>query len=212
MSATPFKICGLSTPETVDAAIAAGAAHLGFVFFSPSPRHLDPAAAAPLIARVPAGIGRVAVLVNPDDALVAAVIAAGITILQLHDAGPARVAELQSRHNLPVWLAAGVKTRADIQAAQIAAGPADLLLLDAKAPNDAPLPGGNGLAFDWRLLAETRPARRFGLAGGLGIGNVAEAVRVVQPALVDVSSGVEAGAGVKSVDKIMAFASEVRSA
>jgi phosphoribosylanthranilate isomerase len=209
---TPFKICGLTTAETVDASVAVGAAHLGFNFFQPSPRFLDPAAAAPLIARVPAGVGRVAVLVNPDDALVAAVIGAGITILQLHDATPERVSQLKSRHNLPVWLAAGVKTRADIQAAEKAAGPADLLLLDAKAPNDAPLPGGNGLAFDWRLLVDSRPGRRFGLAGGLGIGNVAEAIRLVQPALVDVASGVEEGAGVKSVEKIMAFANAVRAA
>ncbi|WP_156256516.1 phosphoribosylanthranilate isomerase [Sandarakinorhabdus oryzae] len=209
---TPFKICGLTTPETVDASIAVGAAHLGFNFFPPSPRFIDPAAAAPLIARVPAGVGRVAVLVNPDDALVAAVIGAGITILQLHDAPSERIAALKSRHNLPVWLAAGVKTRADIQSAEKAAGPADLLLLDAKAPNDAPLPGGNGLAFDWRLLVDSRPGRRFGLAGGLGIGNVAEAIRLVQPALVDVASGVEERAGVKSVEKIMAFANAVRAA
>lgn len=209
---TPFKICGVKTPEAVDASVTAGAAHLGFNFFPPSPRYIDPAAAAPLIARVPAGIGRVAVLVNPDDALIAAVLAAGITILQLHDAPADRVAALKSRHNLPVWLAAGVKTRADIQAAEKAAGPADLLLLDAKAPNDAPLPGGNGLAFDWRLLMDSRPQRRFGLAGGLTPGNVGEAIRLVQPALVDVSSGVEEGAGVKSVDKIRAFAHEVRSA
>lgn len=209
---TPFKICGLTTAETVDAAIAAGAAHIGFNFFPPSPRFVDPAAAAPLIARVPAGVGRVAVLVDPDDVLIAAVLAAGIGTLQLHDADPARVAELKSRHNLPVWLAAGVKTRADIRAAEQAAGPADLLLLDAKAPSDAPLPGGNGLAFDWRLLMETRPQRRFGLAGGLHPGNVAAAIRLVAPALVDVSSGVEEGAGVKSVDKILAFASAVKSA
>lgn len=210
--ATPFKICGLTTPDTVDAAVAAGAAHIGFVFFPKSPRHLEPASAAPLVGRVPAGLGRVAVLVNPDDALVAAVLAAGISHLQLHDVGPERVAALKSRHGVPVWLAAGVKTRADIQAAEKAAGPADLLLLDAKAPNDSPLPGGNGLAFDWRLLVDGRPARRFGVAGGLGIGNVAEAIRLVQPALVDVSSGVEERAGQKSVEKIMAFASAVRSA
>lgn len=209
---TPFKICGLTTPETVAASIAAGAAHLGFNFFPPSPRFLDPASAAPLIAGVPAGVGRVAVLVAPDDALVAAVIAAGIKILQLHDVTSERLSELKSRHNLPVWLAAGVKTRADIRAAEVAAGPADLLLLDAKAPNDAPLPGGNGLAFDWQLLVDTRPARPFGLAGGLGIGNVAEAIRRVAPALVDVASGVEESAGVKSVDKIRAFASAVRAA
>ena len=209
---TPFKICGVSTPDTVDASVAAGAAHVGFNFFAPSPRFVDPAAAAPLIARVPAGVGRVAVLVAPDDALIAAVRAAGINILQLHNAGPERVAALKSQTGLPVWLAAGVKTRADVAAAEKAAGPADLLLLDAKAPNDAPLPGGNGLAFDWRLLLDGRPQRRFGLAGGLGPGNVAEAIRLVQPALVDVSSGVEEGAGVKSVEKIRAFAAEVRTA
>ncbi|WP_017669380.1 phosphoribosylanthranilate isomerase [Sandarakinorhabdus sp. AAP62] len=209
---TPFKICGLSTPETVDAAVAVGAAHLGFNYFAPSPRFVDPAASAALIARVPAGVGRVAVLVAPDEALVAAVIAAGITILQLHDVSPERLNELKSRHNMPVWLAAGVKTRADIRAAEKAAGPADLLLLDAKAPNDAPLPGGNGLAFDWQLLVDTRPGRPFGLAGGLGIGNVAEAIRRVAPALVDVASGVEESAGVKSVEKIRAFANAVRSA
>jgi phosphoribosylanthranilate isomerase len=208
----PFKICGVKTPEAVDASVAAGAAHIGFNFFPPSPRYLEPAAAAALIARVPAGVGRVAVLVHPDDALIAAVLAAGIDILQLHDAGADRLAELKSRHNLPVWLATGVKTRADIQAAQTVAGPADLLLLDAKAPNDAPLPGGNGVAFDWRLLIDARPQRRFGLAGGLNPANVAEAIRRVQPALVDVSSGVEEGAGVKSVSKIKAFASEVRAA
>ncbi len=209
---TPFKICGVKTSEAVDASLAAGAAHIGYNFFPPSPRYIDPATAAPLIARVPGHIGRVAVLVNPDDALITAVLAAGITILQLHDAGADRVAALQSRHGVPVWLAAGVKTRADIEAAHVAAGPADLLLLDAKAPNDAPLPGGNGLAFDWRLLMETRPSRRFGLAGGLNPGNVAEAIRLVAPALVDVSSGVEEGAGVKSVNKIRAFAREVRAA
>lgn len=212
MSAVPFKICGLTTPATVDASVAAGAAHLGFNLFPPSPRFIAPAAAAPLIARVPPCVGRVAVLVEPDDALVTAALAVGITILQLHGASAARVAELRARHAVPVWLAAGVKTRADIMAAEKAAGPADLLLLDAKAPNDAPLPGGNGLAFDWRLLAETRPQRRFGLAGGLTPDNVAAAIRGVAPALVDVASGVEEGAGVKSVEKIWAFAREVRAA
>jgi phosphoribosylanthranilate isomerase len=209
---TPFKICGIRTPETLNAAVASGAAHIGFNFFAPSPRYLSPAEAAPLIARVPAGVGRVGVLVDPDDELIAAAVAAGIGILQFHNVSPDRLAAVQQRHGLPVWLAAGVKTRADIAMAEKAAGPADLLLLDAKAPNDAPLPGGNGLAFDWRLLVDQRPARRFGLAGGLGIANVAEAIRQVQPALVDVASGVEEGAGVKSVEKIMAFAAAVRGA
>jgi phosphoribosylanthranilate isomerase len=212
MSHTPFKICGVKTHDVLDASVAAGAAHIGFNFFPPSPRAVDPAQAAPLIARVPAHVGRVAVLVAPDDELVAAVVAAGITILQFHDVSAQRLAELKSRHNLPVWLAAGVRTRADIAMAEREAGPADLLLLDAKAPNNAPLPGGNGLAFDWRLLIEGRPGRAFGLAGGLRIETVADAIRLVAPALVDVASGVEEGAGVKSVNKIMAFASAVRAA
>lgn len=210
--AAPFKICGIKTPETLATAVSSGATHIGFNFFAPSPRFVSPGDAAPLIGQVPAGVGRVAVLVDPDDDLVAAAVAAGTNILQFHNVAPERLAALQQRHGLPVWLAAGVKTRADIVAAEKAAGPADLLLLDAKAPNDAPLPGGNGLAFDWRLLNDQRPQRRFGLAGGLTIANVADAIRRVMPALVDVASGVEEGAGVKSVEKIMAFAAAVRGA
>jgi phosphoribosylanthranilate isomerase len=212
MSHTPFKICGVKTHDVIDASVAAGAAHIGFNFFAPSPRALAPAQAAPLIARVPSHVGRVAVLVAPDDELVAAVVAAGITILQLHDVTPQRLADLKTRHGIPVWLAAGVRTRADIVAAERDAGPADLLLLDAKAPIDAALPGGNGVAFDWRLLTTSRPGRAFGLAGGLRVETVADAIRVVAPALVDVASGVEEGAGVKSVIRIMAFAQEVRAA
>jgi phosphoribosylanthranilate isomerase len=209
---TPFKICGLSTPATIDAAIAAGAAHVGFVFFPPSPRHLDPVSAGALVGRVLPGIGRVAVLVDPDDALVAAVLSAGIDILQLHGAQPARIAALKASTGLPVWSAHGVATRAEITHALSAAGPADLLLLDAKAPSSAPLPGGNGLSFDWRLLDGLRPDRPFGLAGGLDPANVGEAVAAVRPALVDVSSGVEDAPGVKSVMKINSFAAAVRAA
>lgn len=212
MSNVPFKICGVTSQDVLEATISAGAAHIGFNFFAPSPRYLAPGLAAALIARVPAAVGRVAVLVAPDDALVDAVVAAGVTILQLHDVSAQRLAELKSRTNLPVWLAAGVRTRADIAAAQRDAGPADLLLLDAKAPTDAPLPGGNGLAFDWRLLVDGRPARAFGLAGGLRIDTVAAAIQTVAPALVDVASGVEDSPGVKSVSKIMAFANQVRAA
>lgn len=208
----PFKICGVKTPATLSAAIASGAAHIGFNFFPPSPRFLPPASAASLIAQVPPGVGRVAVLVAPDDDLITAVLAAGIDILQFHNIAPDRLAAIRQRHGRAVWLAAGVKTSADIAAAEKAAGPADLLLLDAKAPNDAPLPGGNGLAFDWRLLVNNRPQRRFGLAGGLTVATVADAIRRVAPALVDVASGVEDGAGVKSVEKIMAFAAQVRDA
>ncbi len=209
---TGFKICGLSTPDTVDAAVAAGAFAVGFVSFPPSPRHLVPGAVAALAARVPAGVARVAVLVNPDDALIDAMLEAGIDTLQLHDAPPGRVAAVAARTGRPVWQAAGVATSADIRAAIAGAGPAAQLLLDAKPPRDAVLPGGNGQAFDWRLLRGLSIGRPWGLGGGLDAGNVADALAAVRPGFVDVSSGVEESAGVKSVSKIMAFAAAVRAA
>lgn len=210
---TEIKFCGLSTPETVDAAIKAGARWLGFVFFPPSPRHLTPERAAGLIAAVPPGIGRVAVLVDADDALIDAVLAAGIDTLQLHGReSPERIAAVRMRTGRPVWRARGVATRAEITAAIAERGPADRLLLDAKAPKEAPLPGGNGLAFDWRLMQGVNPPLPWGLSGGLDAGNVATALAVLQPAFVDVSSGVEEQAGVKSISKIAAFGEAVRSA
>jgi phosphoribosylanthranilate isomerase len=210
---TEIKFCGLSTPETVDAAIKAGARWLGFVFFPPSPRHLTPERAAGLIAAVPPGIGRVAVLVDADDALIDAVLAAGIDTLQLHGReSPERIAAVRMRTGHPVWRARGVATRAEITAAIAERGPADRLLLDAKAPKEAPLPGGNGLAFDWRLMQGVNPPLPWGLSGGLDAGNVATALAVLQPAFVDVSSGVEEQAGVKSISKIAAFGEAVRGA
>ena len=214
----PIKFCGLSTPETVAAAVRAGAGWLGFVFFPRSPRHLEPERAAALTALVPPGIGRVAVLVDADDALIDAVIAAGIDTLQLHGREtPERIAAVKARTGLPVWAARGVANRADIAAAIAGAGPADRLLLDAKPPvgagaGVADLPGGNGVAFDWRLMLGVQPPLPWGLSGGLDAGNVGAALAVLQPAFVDVSSGTEDRPGVKSIAKIMAFADAVRAA
>jgi phosphoribosylanthranilate isomerase len=232
----PIKFCGLSTPETVAAAVRAGAGWLGFVFFPRSPRHLEPERAAALTALVPPGIGRVAVLVDADDALIDAVIAAGIDTLQLHGREtPERIAAVKARTGLPVWAARGVANRADIAAAIAGAGPADRLLLDAKPPAGAgarvadlpggagvadlpggagvaDLPGGNGVAFDWRLMLGVQPPLPWGLSGGLDAGNVGAALAVLQPAFVDVSSGTEERPGVKSIAKIMAFADAVRAA
>jgi phosphoribosylanthranilate isomerase len=214
----PIKFCGLSTPETVAAAVRAGAGWLGFVFFPRSPRHLEPERAAALTALVPPGIGRVAVLVDADDALIDAVIAAGIDTLQLHGREtPERIAAVKARTGLPVWAARGVANRADIAAAIAGAGPADRLLLDAKPPvgagaGVADLPGGNGVAFDWRLMLGVQPPLPWGLSGGLDAGNVGAALAVLQPAFVDVSSGTEDRPGVKSIAKIRAFADAVRAA
>ena len=209
---TAIKFCGLSTPQTVDAAIASGAAYLGFVFYPPSPRHITPERAAGLIARVPSAIGKVAVLVDADDAAIDAVIEAGIDTLQLHGGEtPQRIAAVRARTGLPVWRAAGVATRADIAAAIGGRGPADRLLLDAKAPREATLPGGNGLTFDWRLLDGMHLPLPWGLSGGLDAGNVGAALALLRPDFVDVSSGTEDEPGVKSVLKIKAFAAAVRS-
>jgi phosphoribosylanthranilate isomerase len=209
---TPFKICGLSTPETVDAALSAGAFALGFVFFPPSPRHLSLDQARALVARVPEGIARVAVTVDADDALLDAILATGIDTLQLHGhESPARVADVQARTSRPVWLARGVRTASDIRTAIADAAPASRLLLDAKAPEGAALPGGNGLSFDWRLLHDTRPPMPWGLGGGLDPDSVGTALASVRPHFVDVSSGVEDAPGKKSIAKIRAFAAAVQA-
>lgn len=209
---TDIKICGLSTPETLDAAIANGASHVGFVFFAKSPRDLNPERAAELAARVPPRVARVGVFVDPDDALLDAADPA-IDIIQLHGGeSPARLAAVRARWGKPVWRAAGVATAGDIRAAAATASDADLLLLDAKAPSSAPLPGGNGLRFDWRLLGTARLSGAWGLSGGLDAANVGEAIRTARPSLVDVSSGVENAPGVKSVALIKAFLAAARAA
>lgn len=208
---TLIKICGLSTPETLDAAVAAGVSHIGFMFVARSPRYVTLDAAAALAARLPAHVKSVGVVADADDALLAA--AAGIVdVLQLHgQEPPARIAEAR-RFGREVWRAIGVATRADIAAAVKASqGVADRLLLDAKAPSGAPLSGGNGLRFDWQLLGNFNPGMAWGLAGGIDAGNVGAAIAATHTPLVDVSSGVEDAPGVKSVEKIRAFVAAVRA-
>ena len=209
---TGIKICGLSTAETVDAAISAGATHVGFVFFAKSPRDIDAAHAGALGSRVPRQVKRVGVFVDPDNELLDRAVRAGLDILQLHGTAAPRRAAIAARYRLPVWAAAGVASRADVTAAIHDATSAELLLFDAKAPIDAALPGGNGVRFDWRVLLGVDPGRAWGLSGGLDAGNVSEAVRSISPALVDVSSGVEDAPGVKSAAKIRAFIEAVRTA
>lgn len=204
------KICGLSTPATVDAAVAGGAACVGFVFFPPSPRHVMPEQAAALAARVPAHVRKVGVFVDPvDDLLAAAIGAARLDAVQLHGAAPERIAAVR-RPGVETWAALAVKTRADLAAAGALAEAADLILYDAKTPPGAALPGGMGVRFDWSVLDGFRHPRRWALSGGLDAGNVAEAVARTGATLVDVSSGVEDAPGAKSVDKIAAFLQSVR--
>lgn len=200
------KICGLTTAATLDAAVAGGASHVGFVFFPPSPRDLSPDAAGALAGRVPSRVRKVGVFVDPDDALVDRAIAqVRLDALQLHKTAPARVAALRARFGIETWAAVAVKTRADLDSARQFVGAADRLLYDAKTPEGAALPGGMGLRFDWRLLDGFAHPLPWALSGGLDPANVAEAVRRTGASLVDVSSGVESAPGVKDVDKIAAF-------
>ncbi|MEG3180151.1 phosphoribosylanthranilate isomerase [Sphingomonas sp. LT1P40] len=200
------KICGLSTPATLDAAVAGGASHVGFVFFPPSPRHVTFDQVASLAANVPAHVGRVGVFVDPEDALIDhAIRAAGLDAIQLHKATPERAAAIGTRTRLPVWAAVAVKTRADLDAANAFRGAVQRILYDAKTPDDAKLPGGMGLRFDWTLLQGFAHPLPWALSGGLDAANVAEAVRISGARLVDISSGVESAPGVKDKAKIAAF-------
>lgn len=200
------KICGLSTPDTLDAAIAGGASHVGFVFFPPSPRHVTLEQAAALAGRVPQHVRKVGVFVDPEDALLdQAVRAALLDAIQLHRVAPERAAAIGTRLRLPIWGAVAVKTRADLDGANALRGAVQRVLYDAKVPEDARLPGGMGLRFDWSLLQDFAHPLPWALSGGLDPSNVAEAVGITGARLVDVSSGVESAPGIKDATKITAF-------
>ena len=201
------KICGLRTQADVAAVAKAGAAYAGFVFFPKSPRHLTIPDAKALALAVPVGLAKVALIVNADDAAIEAILAdVPIDILQLHGAEtPERVAQVRDRFRLPVMKAVGLSGEADLAAIMDYSLVADLLLVDAKPGSGTDLPGGNGLAFDWRLLVGRKWLRPWMLAGGLGPHNVAEAIRLTGARQVDVSSGVESAPGVKDAGLIAAF-------
>ncbi|MGF7169110.1 phosphoribosylanthranilate isomerase [Sphingobium xanthum] len=211
MTRVAIKICGLTTIETIDAAVRAGASHVGLNYFPKSPRYLSPDRVGIIAPRIPAHVKRVGVLVDPDDNLLdALIVAGGLQVVQLHgQEAPGRVAAIRQRTGLEVWKAISVKTAADLAAGGAYAGAADLLLYDAKTPDGAALPGGMGMRFDWSLLAGHRASGPWGLSGGLDPENVAEAIRITGAPLVDVSSGVESAPGVKDVDKIAAFCKAV---
>lgn len=205
------KICGLSTPEAVDAAVRFGARWVGFVTYPPSPRHISTGMMRALGARVPQGVGRVGLFVDPDDALIDEKLATGaLDLLQLHGSEtPERVAAIRHRTGKPVMKAIKVATPRDVEHGIAAyAGVADRLMFDAA---EGTLPGGNARAFDWTLLAGLSVPVPWFLAGGLTPDNVVEAVRVTGARAVDVSSGVESGRGVKSIGLIRAFLARTAS-
>jgi phosphoribosylanthranilate isomerase len=213
MPAPEIKICGINTPEALEAAITARADYIGLNFFPPSPRCVTPACAAALTAQAAGRIASVGVFVDPDDAQLAAVLTAvPLDAVQLHGAeAPERVAQVRARFGKPVWKAVAIAAPSDIDKAADHVGAADFLLFDAKTPKGM-LPGGMGLTFDWSLLAAWKNRAPWGLAGGLDAGNVAHAAAITGAPLVDVSSGVESAPGVKDLARIAAFCAAARGA
>jgi phosphoribosylanthranilate isomerase len=206
------KICGLSTPEAVDAAIDAGADMVGFVFFPPSPRNIPIDIARTLGQQVHGRAQKVALTVDADDALLDSIVRAlQPDLLQLHGKEqPDRIALIKKRFGLPLMKAVAIEERADLAVAAVYAPLADRLLFDARPPRAATRPGGLGKPFDWRLLQDLHPGVPFMLSGGLNAANVAEAMRITSAPGVDVSSGVERAPGEKDIGKIRAFVRAAR--
>ncbi len=213
MDGVRVKVCGLTSEAGVAAAAEAGVAYVGFVFFPKSPRNLDFTHAAKLSAAVPQGIRRVAVTVDAEDSTLNE-ICEGVTVdmIQLHgNESPDRVAEIRDIFGVPVMKAVGVADERDLDSLAGYERVVDQLLVDAKPPKGAELPGGIGFRFDWRLIMDRQWQVPWMLAGGLTAGNVAEAVSLTGARQVDVSSGVERAPGDKDIELIKAFVSSVRN-
>src|SRR5262245_20363157 len=211
---TKVKICGLKTETALEAALDGGADYVGLVFFPPSPRFLTLAAAAAIAAKARGRAKIVALLVDPDDTLIADVVAAAAPdVLQLHGQETReRVANIRSRWGIPVMKAVAVETAEDARAGMRFSPAADLILFDARAPEASTRPGGNGAPFDWRLLSGAKGRGSFALSGGLTPDNVAEAIRITGADMVDVSSGVERRPGEKDPELIRRFLRRAKGA
>lgn len=210
---TRVKICGLSDMAGLQAVIDAGAAYVGFVFFEKSPRNVSIETARMLALSVPVGVAKVALVVNADNAFLDAITdAVPLDILQLHGSEtPDRVLEIKVRYGLPVMKVVGIADVGDLAELEIYETVADQILVETKPANDASRPGGNGLAFDWSVIAKRRWPKPWMLAGGLTPENVAQAIAITGAPQVDVSSGVESSAGVKDATKIAAFVAAAKT-
>ena len=207
------KICGLRTASDVTAAAKAGATYVGFNFFPKSPRYVSFEQARSLAVDVPVGVAKVGLVVDADDALLDALTASvPLDMLQLHGhETPERVTEIRARYGLPVMKVLGVSGPADLGAIDSYSAVADQLMLDAKPPKNAILPGGNGVSFDWSLLSGRKYwTKPWMLAGGLNAANVADAIAQTGALQVDVASGVETAPGVKDPDLMAAFCQAAR--
>lgn len=208
---TLVKICGIKDPENLEAALAAGARFIGFVFYPPSPRAVSLDIAATLARDIPTGVRSVGLFVDPDDALLDQVTSLiPLDMIQLHgNESPGRIAEIKARTHMPVMKAIRVTSESDLADIEGYEAAADWLLFDAK-PADADLPGGMGESFDWNILAGRSFKKPWMLAGGLNSSNVDKALSILKPDAVDVSSGVESVRGVKDAAKIKAFLKTVK--
>jgi phosphoribosylanthranilate isomerase len=212
---TPLvKICGLSTPDTLDVALEAGADMVGFMFFPRSPRNISLDTARELGTRVKGRAEKVAVTVDADDVMLASIIEAlKPDVLQLHgQETPARVSAIKQCFGFPAMKVLAIETKSDLLPISSYTSVADRFLFDARAPREATRPGGLGKPFDWHLLENLDLSIPFMLSGGLNAGNVVEALRITRAPGVDVSSGVESAPGVKDPEKIRAFIRAARSA
>jgi phosphoribosylanthranilate isomerase len=209
-----IKICGLKTDAAMAAALAGGASHVGFIFFARSPRYVEPAEAGRLREAARGKAKAVAVTVDADDAFLDQIVAKmQPDMLQLHGSEtPGRVAELKARYGLPVMKALSVSEAADLDRMKSFVGVADRFLLDSKPPKGSQLPGGNGVAFDWRVLAGLDAGVDYMLSGGLNAANIGDALRQANPPGIDISSGVESAPGVKDPALIEQFFRAARAA
>lgn len=208
---TAIKICGLSTPVTLACAIESGARYIGFVFYPPSPRHVEIDTAKELGLQIPTGVRAVGLFVNPtDEQLENTLGKVGLDMIQLHgDETPARVTEIKDKTKMPVMKAIRVATESDLDNIEDFEAAADWLLFDAKSPDKY---GGTGHSFDWNILKGKTFSRPWMLGGGLNADNVGEALSILSPDAVDVSSGVESTKGVKDIEKIKAFINATKNA
>ena len=209
-----IKICGLKIAEALDAALAGGASHVGFIFFPKSPRNISPDEAGRLRQAARGKAKAVAVTVDASDALLDEIVTSmSPDMLQLHGTeSPARVVELKGRYGLPVMKAFAIREAPDLGAIKPHLGVADRFLFDAKPPIGSELPGGNGIAFDWSLLQGLDPGIDYMLSGGLNAANIGDALRLANPPGIDISSGVESAPGVKDAVLIEEFFRAVRTA
>ncbi|TPL98228.1 MULTISPECIES: phosphoribosylanthranilate isomerase [unclassified Mesorhizobium] len=212
--ALDVKICGLKTDQAMAAALAGGASHVGFIFFAKSPRYIEPAAAGRLREAARGKALAVAVTVDANDTFLDDIIdSMRPDMLQLHGSEtPERVAELKARYDLPVMKALPLSEAADLERIKPFVGVADRFLFDAKPPKGSELPGGNGVAFDWRILTGLDAGLDYMLSGGLNAANIGDALRLASPPGIDISSGVESAPGVKDPALIEQFFRAVKAA